>query len=110
MAKRVGISVVCPHCDGTGRMSLERATVGDMILARRKASGLTQQELCEKMMLSRTQIANIEGGRSDIPTRTLMRFAKAFGCSPRELVPDPGATKAHTRNAPPNPSERRGEK
>ena len=85
--KRTGISVKCPHCDGSGRLSLERASVGDMILARRKACGMTQDDLSKKMLLSRAQIANIEGGRSDIPIKTLQRFAEAFGCSPRELIP-----------------------
>jgi transcriptional regulator with XRE-family HTH domain len=87
MPKRTGISVKCPHCDGTGRLDLERATVGDMILARRKACKLTQEDLSKKMLLSRAQIANIEGGRSDIPTKTLQRFAEAFGCSARDLIP-----------------------
>ena len=85
--KRTGISVKCPHCDGSGRLSLERATVGDMILARRKACEMTQEDLSKKMLLSRAQIANIEGGRSDVPVKTLQRFGEAFGCSARDLIP-----------------------
>lgn len=82
-----GGSIKCPHCDGSGRLAVERTTVGDMILAARKASGLTQEELCKKVMLSRAQIANIESGRSDMPVKKLQLFADAFGCSPRDLLP-----------------------
>jgi DNA-binding Xre family transcriptional regulator len=82
-----GIGMKCPHCDGTGRLSLERATYGEMILARRKAMGMTQDELSKKVMLSRAQIANVETGRSDIPMKTLQRFAEALECSPRDLLP-----------------------
>ena len=85
--KRTGLSVKCPHCDGTGRLSLERANVGDMILARRKANGLTQEQLAVKVGRSRAQIANIEGGRSDLPLKTLALFAEALSCSMRDLVP-----------------------
>lgn len=77
----------CPHCGGTGRIDLERASMGDMILARRNACGMTQDQLSKKMLLSRAQIANIEAGRSDVPVKTLQRFAEAFGCSPRDLLP-----------------------
>lgn len=80
-------SIACPHCDGTGRLEVKRTTVGDLLLAKRKASGLTQEELCKKVMLSRAQIANIESGRSDIPMKTLQRFAEAFECSPKDLIP-----------------------
>lgn len=89
MAKRSanGLSMKCPHCEGAGRMSLARANFGDMILARRKAFGMTQDELSKKVGLSRAQIANVEGGRSDIPMKTLARFAEALECSPRDLLP-----------------------
>lgn len=85
--KRSGITIKCPHCDGTGRMDMERASVGDMIQVQRKKAGMTQEQLCEKIMLSRAQIANIEGGRSDISTKKLLLFAEALGCSPKDLLP-----------------------
>ena len=80
-------SIKCPHCDGTGRLLIERTTVGDMIMAARKNSGMTQEELSQRVSLSRSQVANIESGRSDIPIKTLQRFAEAFECSPRDLIP-----------------------
>lgn len=80
-------SIRCPHCEGSGRLLIERTTIGDMILAARKKSGLTQDELSKKVLLSRAQVANIESGRSDLPMKTLQRFADAFGCSLRDLIP-----------------------
>lgn len=82
-----GLTMKCPHCDGTGRLHMERMSVGDVILAKRKGAGLTQDQLAKKVMLSRAQVANVEGGRSDIPIKTLQLFADAFGCSARDLLP-----------------------
>ena len=87
MPKRTGLTMKCPHCEGTGRMSIERASVGDMILASRKAKGMTQEELASRVELSRAQVANLEGGRSDTSLRALMRFAEALGVTTKELVP-----------------------
>lgn len=86
-APRTGLSIICPHCDGSGRLPLGRASVGTMILAARKKSGMTQEELSRKVMLSRAQIANVEGGRSDMPIKTLVRFAEALGVPTKDLVP-----------------------
>ena len=35
----------------------------------------------------RAQVANVEVGRSDIPTKTLQKFAMALECSMKDLVP-----------------------
>ena len=53
----------------------------------RKSLKLTQQELASKVGLSRAQIANVEAGRSDMPLSTLKRYADAFGCTMKDLVP-----------------------
>jgi transcriptional regulator with XRE-family HTH domain len=58
-----------------------------MILAARKKSGMTQEQLAGKVQLSRAQVANIEGGRSDMPLKTLARFSEALGVPARDLVP-----------------------
>lgn len=79
--------IKCPHCDGTGTISLNAASVGDMIMIARKARKITQAELANSVGLSRAQIANLEAGRSDLPTKTLARFADALGTTMRELVP-----------------------
>lgn len=86
-AGKVKVTMKCPHCDGKGEIDISTATVGDMILSKRKGKGWTQQNLCERVGMSRAQIANIESGRSDMPLKTLWRFAEAFGCRMSELVP-----------------------
>ena len=48
---------------------------------------MTQSELGKIIGMSRTQIANIEIGRSDLPIKTLARFAEAFNVSMKDLVP-----------------------
>lgn len=77
----------CPHCDGTGELKPSEVTVGAMVLSFRKSVGMTQQELSAKCSLSRAQIANLEAGRTDIPTLTLRRIADALGCSAKDLMP-----------------------
>jgi len=77
----------CPHCNGSGKLSPQEATVGDMILSMRKSLNLTQQDLASKVGLSRAQIANVESGRSDMPISTLKRYADALGCTMKDLLP-----------------------
>lgn len=81
------MSMRCPHCVGTGELRSDQITVGTLILATRKAKDLTQADLARLIGISRTQIANIEIGRSDLPIKTLARFAEALGCSMKDLVP-----------------------
>ncbi len=87
MAKIANGHISCPHCEGTGQIELKGATVGDMILAARKAKKMRQEDLASGVGLSRAQIANIESGRSDVPLKTLARFADALGTTMRDLVP-----------------------
>jgi transcriptional regulator with XRE-family HTH domain len=61
--------------------------VGSLILATRRAKAMTQEELGIAVSLSRAQIANIEIGKSDLPTKTLARIAQALGVSMKDLVP-----------------------
>lgn len=68
-------------------MPINSASVGEMIHAIRKIKGLTQEDLAREVGLSRGQVANIEVGRSDMPLRTLARFAEALGVQMKELIP-----------------------
>mgnify|MGYP001555698466 CR=1 FL=1 len=77
----------CPHCNGTGSLSADSIHPGTLILAMRKAKSLTQLDLASRVGMSRAQIANIEVGRSDMPLRTLARFAAALEVSMKDLVP-----------------------
>jgi transcriptional regulator with XRE-family HTH domain len=75
----------CPYCNGTG--DLINPEVGALILLARQAKGMTQEQLGIGSSLSRAQIANIELGKSDVPTRTLARIAQTLGVSMKDLVP-----------------------
>lgn len=75
----------CPHCDGSGELA--DPGLGALMLARRKKLGLTQAEVAGASGLGRAQIANIEGGRTDVPTKTLIRIAEALKCRPGDLLP-----------------------
>lgn len=74
----------CPHCNGTGELA---ATFGALVAATRNAKGLTQQVVSERAGMSRSQLANIETDRTDVPVKTLMRIADALEVSPKELLP-----------------------
>lgn len=76
----------CPHCNGTGELNAPH--FGDMVMAMRRSKGMTQQDLSTNSGLSRSQIANIEAGRTDIPLKTLSRLAVALNCSMKDLVPE----------------------
>lgn len=75
----------CPHCEGTG--VLTEPSFGAMVIAARKAAGLTQHEVAAKAAISRGQLANIETDRTDVPLKTLQRIADALGVSAKDLVP-----------------------
>ncbi|MEN6545660.1 MAG: helix-turn-helix transcriptional regulator [Armatimonadia bacterium] len=77
----------CPHCNGTGTLAGAQVTAGALILLARKERGLTQADLAQLVGMSRTQITNIEVGRSDMPLKTLARFAEALNVSMKDLVP-----------------------
>ena len=56
----------------------EFALISEIIKAR-ASSGLTQDELANRMGTTRTAIARLESGRQMPSTRTLERFAEATG-------------------------------
>ena len=78
-------------CDDIGRRG---DSVGERIFLARKKARLTQEQLSERVGVSRAQIANIEGGRSDVPVRTLQRIAQALGINAGALIPDQSACEA----------------
>ena len=75
----------CPYCNGTGE--LIDPQVGALILHVRLSKGMTQEQVSIGASLARSQIANIESGRSDVPTKTLARIAQTLGVSMKDLVP-----------------------
>ncbi len=77
----------CPHCDGTGEIKPESRDIGTMVVALRKARGMTQQQFADQAGYSRGQIANIETNRSDMTISRLVKLAEAFGCDVKDLFP-----------------------
>lgn len=77
----------CPKCNGSGEIDDKTGGVGMLIQERRKAAGLTQYQLSELVGLSRTQITNIEVGRSDLTSNQVRKFAIALSCTPGDLFP-----------------------
>jgi transcriptional regulator with XRE-family HTH domain len=64
---------------------------GEILRAHRKAAGLTQSEVAERVQLQRTSITNIEKGRQHVPLHQLFRLASAVGAEPADLLPHASA-------------------
>lgn len=79
--------MICPHCDGTGKVTAEQLGFGGMVTRARKNVGMTQAELAGRIGLSRAQIANIEGGRSSVPVEAVREYAAILRIDPLELLP-----------------------
>jgi len=54
----------------------------------RKAAGLTQEVLADRVGLSRPSITNIELGNQQVPLHMLDSFASVLGMKPCELLPE----------------------
>lgn len=64
-------------------------TLGDKIRIHRKALGLTQTELGEKLGVKVNAVSKWECGRvEDIPTSKIKALANIFGVSPSYLIDD----------------------
>lgn len=61
--------------------------VGIKIMAMRKEARMTQQDLGDKIGLSRTSIVNIEKGRQTPPIYTYWEIARVLDVSPGEILP-----------------------
>ena len=53
----------------------------------REIAGLTQGDLASRVGIGRTQIVNLEAGRSDTGVTTLVRIARAIGIKAGRLLP-----------------------
>jgi transcriptional regulator with XRE-family HTH domain len=77
----------CPVCKGTGLIDAHTASLGTIIAARRQEIGMLQQELADKVGMSRTSIANVETGRQQIVLTKIRPFAEALGMKLEDFVP-----------------------
>ena len=64
------------------------AKVVSPIARARKAAGLTQKELADKLGVIQQQVAKWEAAGANPQTKTLKRIAEALGCSIDELIED----------------------
>ena len=63
-------------------------TTGDRIKAARKAAGLTQKELAEKLQVAYQTIQQYESSRRNPKLQTIRKIAAAIGVPDRELMGD----------------------
>lgn len=61
--------------------------VGERVCARRKALGLSQQELALRAEMSPNTLRHAEHGQGGFSVFTLWRLAGALRCEPAELLP-----------------------
>ena len=64
----------------------EQQTLGRRIQEARKAAGLSQESLGERLGVSRQAVSKWESGASDPSTSNLMALAKLYGISAEELL------------------------
>ena len=77
-------------------------TIGDKIRLHRKALGLTQTELGEKLVVKTNAVSKWECGRvDDIPTSKIKAMAKLFDVQPSYLIDEkqPAPTNEDELNA-----------
>ena len=60
--------------------------LADKIIRLRKKNGWSQEELAEKMNVSRQAVSKWETGAADPSTANLLALAKLYGVSPEELL------------------------
>jgi transcriptional regulator with XRE-family HTH domain len=71
----------------TEKIALQ-GNIGARICMAREIAGLSQLELAERIGIGRTQITNIEAGRSDTGATMIIQIARAIGIKPGRLLPD----------------------
>lgn len=60
--------------------------IGEMILKKRQAAGMTQERLADQVPCSRTSIAQYELGLKTPSVSIVARLADVFGCTVDELI------------------------
>lgn len=62
-------------------------TIGKLVRSAREHAELTQDELAQRVGLTRTSITNIENGRQNIQVHTLYAIAEALNLPTSALLP-----------------------
>lgn len=63
--------------------------LGRRIRDAREAAGLTQEDLAQRVALSRASVANIERGNQRVALHQFVELAQALGVEPVRLLPHP---------------------
>lgn len=74
--------------------------LGQRIARLRKELGFTQQELAERLAISRVAVSHLESGASVPSERTITLLAGVFKLEPHELVADTGYPIAKAERLP----------
>src|SRR4051794_9007335 len=74
--------------------------LGRRIAERRAKLGWTQQELAERLAVSRVAVSHLESGLSTPGERTIALLAGGFGVEPHQLVVGPGSPSAKAERLP----------
>lgn len=87
MKKRNKQFLTCPRCSGTGRIELASVGFGDILKHFREGQRLTQDQLAEKVGITRAAIANLEVNRAAPSWNTIKGCAEALGVTMKDLMP-----------------------
>ncbi len=63
-----------------------RAIIGDQIRKLREARKITQEEIAEKLSMTRQRFARIEKGHSDISYDIILSIAEIFSIDPHDIT------------------------
>lgn len=61
---------------------------GARIRRARTRSGISQEELGQRVGLNRSSVSNVEKGRQRVPAHMIIEFAAALDVPPTELLPN----------------------
>lgn len=81
--------------------SKEAKKLGQNIRTKRKALGWSQEELAEKVNVSKNTISNIERAETEVATNTLISLADVLDCSIDQLLGRDNSKKGNLWNLSP---------
>lgn len=61
-------------------------TIGTLLRDTREQRGLTQHQIADTLNLTRSSIANIEGGRQRLPLHTWVAMCQTLGADPADVI------------------------
>lgn len=88
-------------------MDINKKLIGKRIKYRRETAGLSQEQLAERLNLSKNHISSIECGKSMLTTKSLIALCNALGGTPDyyligEIIPETDAITALIQRLSPN--------